>query len=140
MITQLTRNWWLLALRGTIAVLLGLAILVPLDITLAAMGLLFGAFALADGLLALIASWLDHYQFDHGWVLLLKGPASIAIGVLTLLWPGITAQALVSLIAAWAILTGAFVAVAVLDLRSVVEGERQSAWNNLIEREMLRVR
>ena len=107
---------------------------------LAAMGLLFGAFALADGLLAQIASWLDRYEFDHGWVLLLKGPASIAIGVLTFLWPSITAQALVSLIAAWVILTGAFEAEAVLDRRDVVEGERQSAWDNLIEREMMRVR
>ena len=140
MITQLTRNRWLLAWRGMIAVLLGLAILVLLDITLPPMGLLFGAFALAYGLLALIVSRLDRYQFDRGWVLRLKGPASIAIGVLTLLWPSITAQALVSLIASWAILTGAFVVVAVLDLRNVVEGERQSAWDNLIEREMMRLR
>jgi uncharacterized membrane protein HdeD (DUF308 family) len=140
MITQLTRSWWLLALRGMVAVLLGLAILFPLDINLAAMGLLFGAFALADGLLTLIVSRLDRYQFDDGWLLLLKGPASIAIGVLTLLWPGITAQALVALIAAWAILTGAFVAMAALDLRNLVEGARQSAWDNLIEREMMRVR
>ena len=139
MITQSTRNWWSLARRGMIAVLLALAAMGLLDIALAAMGLLFGAFALADGLLALIVSWLDRYE-DHGWVWLLKGPASIAIGVLTLLWPSITAQALVSLIAAWAILTGAFVAVAVLDLRNVVEGERQSAWDNLIERDMMRAR
>ena len=140
MISQLARSWWLLAWRGMIAVPLGLAILVPLDITLAAKGLLFGAFALADGLLALIVSWLDRHELDHGWVLLLKGPAGIAIGVLTFLWPSITAQALVSLIAAWAILTGAFEAVAMLDLRNVVEGERQSAWDNLIERDMMRAR
>jgi uncharacterized membrane protein HdeD (DUF308 family) len=140
MITQLNRNRWLLVWRGMIPVLLGLAILVRLDITLAAMGLLFGAFALVDGLLALIVSRLDRYQSDHGWVLLLKGPASIAIGVLTLLWPSITAQVLVSLIAAWAILTGALAAVAALDRRDAVEGERRSAWGNLIEREMMRVR
>jgi uncharacterized membrane protein HdeD (DUF308 family) len=138
MITQSTRKRWLLAWRGTIPVLLGLAILVPLDISLAAMGLLFGAFALADGLYALVVSRLDRYQSDDGWVMLLKGPASIAIGVLTLLWPGITAQGLVALIAAWAILTGTFAAVAALDLRNVVEGARQSAWDNLIEREMMR--
>jgi uncharacterized membrane protein HdeD (DUF308 family) len=140
MITQSTRNRWLLALRVTIPALLGLAILIPLDVTLAAMGLLFGAFALADGLLALIVSWLDRYQVDHRWVSLLKGPASIAIGALTFLWPSIAAQALVSLIAAWAILNGAFAAVAVLDLRHVVEGKRQAAWDNLIVREMVRVR
>jgi uncharacterized membrane protein HdeD (DUF308 family) len=140
MITQLNRNWWLLAWRGLIPVLLGLAILVRLEITLAAMGLLFGAFALADGLLALMVSRLDRYQSDHGRVLLLKGPGSIAIGVLALLWPSITAQALISLIAAWAILTGVLAAVAALDRRDAVEGERQSAWDNLIEREMMRVR
>jgi uncharacterized membrane protein HdeD (DUF308 family) len=89
--------------------------------------------------LVLIVSWFDRYQFDDGWVVLLKGPAGIAIGVLTLLWPGITAQALVALIAAWAILTGALAAMAALDRRNVVEGERQSAWDNLIEREMMRV-
>jgi len=140
MITQSTHKWWLLALRGMIPVLLGLAILVRLNIALAAMGLLFGAFALADGLVALIVNRLDRHESDRGWVLLLQGSASIAVGVVTLFWPSITAQALLSLIAAWAILTGAFEAVAVLDLRNVVEGERQSAWGNLIEREMTRVR
>jgi uncharacterized membrane protein HdeD (DUF308 family) len=140
MITQSTRKQWLLAWRGTIPVLFGLAILVPLDINLAAMGLLFGNFALADGLLALIVSRLDRYRSDDGWVSLLKGPASIAIGVLTLLWPSITAQALVALVAAWAILTGVLAVVAALDLRNLVEGKRQSAWDNLIEREMMRVR
>ena len=140
MITQLGCNRRLLTWRSIIPFLLVLAILLRLDVTLAAIGLLFGAFALADGLLALIVSWLDRYQFDHMWVLLFKGPASIGIGAFTLLWPSITAQALVSLIAAWAILTGAFAAGAVLDLRHVVERERQSAWDNLIAREMLRVR
>jgi uncharacterized membrane protein HdeD (DUF308 family) len=123
-----------------VPVLLGLAILVRLDVTLAAIGLLFGAFALADGLLALIVSWLDRYEFDRGWMWLLKGSASIAVGLLTLLWPSITAQALASLMAAWAILTGAFAVMAVFNLRNVVEGKRQSAWDNLIEREMVRVR
>jgi uncharacterized membrane protein HdeD (DUF308 family) len=140
MVTRVARNGWLLALRGMIPVLLGLAILVRLDVSLAAIGLLFGAFALADGLLALIVSWLDRYEFDHGRVLLLKGLASIAIGVLTFLWPSITAQALLYLIAAWAILSAAFAAVAVFDLRNVAEGERQSAWDNQIARERMRLR
>jgi uncharacterized membrane protein HdeD (DUF308 family) len=90
--------------------------------------------------LALIVSRLDRHEFDHGWVLLLKGLAGIATGVLTFLWPSVTAQALVYFIAAWAILTGALEVVAAIDLRNVVEGERQLAWGNLIEREMMGVR
>ena len=140
MVTRLTRKWWLLALRGMVAVLFGLAALVWPGATLTALVLLFGAYALVDGLLALIVSLLDRHEFDHGWVLLFKGLAGIATGVLTLLWPGVTAQALLYLIAAWAILTGAFEVVAAVDLRNMVEGERQLAWGNLIEREMMGVR
>ena len=136
MVTRLTRNWRLLALRGVVAVLFGLAALVWPGATLTALVLLFGAYALVDGLLALVVSRLDRHEFDHGWMLLLKGLAGIAAGVLTLLWPSITAQALVYLIAAWAILTGAFEVVAAVDLRNMVEGERQLAWGNLIEHEM----
>jgi len=137
MVTRLARKWWLLALRGMVAVLFGLAALVWPGATLTALVLLFGAYALVDGLLALIVSQLDRHEFDHGWVLLLKGLAGIATGVLTFLWPSVTAQALVYLIAAWAILTGAFEVMAAVDLRTVVEGERQLAWGNLIEREMM---
>ena len=139
MVTRLTRKWWLLALRGMIAVFFGLAALRP-GATLAAPLLLFGVYALADGLLALIVSLLDRHEFDHWWVLLLRGLAGIAIGMLTFLWPSITAQGLVYVIAAWAILTGAFEVVAALDLRNVVEGRRQLAWDNLIEHEMMGVR
>ena len=137
MVTRLTRNWRLLALRGMIAVLFGLAALVWPGATLTALVLLFGAYALVDGLLALIVSRLDRHEFDHGWVLLLKGLAGLATGVLTLLWPSVTAQALLYLIAAWAILTGAFTVVAAVDLRNMVEGQRQLAWSNLIEHEMM---
>ncbi len=140
MVNRLARNWWLLALRGLVAVLYGQAALVWPGATLTALGLLFGAFALADGLLALFVSQLDRHEFNHGWGLLLRGLAGVAIGVHTCLWPSVTAQAMVSLVAVWAILTGACEAVAVLDLRNVAEGERQSAWGNAIEREMMRGR
>jgi uncharacterized membrane protein HdeD (DUF308 family) len=137
MVTRLTRKWWLLALRGMVAVFFGWAALVWPGVTLTALVLLFGAYALVDGLLAVIVSLLDRHEFDHGWVLLLKGLAGIATGVLTYLWPSVTAQALVYLIAAWAILTGAFEVVAAVDLRQLVEGERQLAWSNLIEHETM---
>ena len=137
MVTRLTRKWWLLALRGMIAMLFGLAALVWPGASLTALVLLFGAYALVDGLLALVVSLLDPDEFDRGWALLLKGLAGIATGVVTFLWPSVTPQALLYLIAAWATLTGAFEVMAALDLRNVVEGERQLAWGNLIEHEMM---
>jgi uncharacterized membrane protein HdeD (DUF308 family) len=137
MVTRLTRKWWLLALRGMVAMLFGLAALVWPGATLNALVLLFGAYALVDGLLALVVSLLDPDEFDRGWALLLKGLAGIGIGVVTFLWPSVTSQSLLYLIAAWAVLTGVFEVVAALDLRNVVEGERQLAWGNLIEHEMM---
>ena len=54
---QLTRNWWILALRGAVSVVLGLiAFLLP-ALTLAALVILFGAFALVDGVTRLSAGF-----------------------------------------------------------------------------------
>ncbi len=135
MVTQLARKGWLMVVRSMIALLIGLAALRP-GATLTTLVLLFGLCALADGLLALtVVSRLERYELEHGWMLLLKGLASIAIGALTFLWPSVTVPALVSLIAAWLILTGAFEVGAVLDLRNAAERERRMAWDALVKRQ-----
>jgi len=55
MTTVLTRNWWALALRGVFAILLGLAVFVLPGVTLAVFVALFVAYAIVDGVLAIIA-------------------------------------------------------------------------------------
>lgn len=140
MITRSTRTWWVLTLRSMIAVLFGLAALIWPGTTLTALALLFGAYALVDGVRALIASLRQHdrQRFDHWWILLLKGLVGIAIGGLTFLWASVTTLALLERIVAWAILTGVLEVVAAVELRHVVEGRWQLAWGKLIEREMNR--
>jgi len=68
--------------------------------------------------LAAIVSLLDRHEFDRGGCCCSR-TGGIATGVLTYLWPSVTAQALVYLIAAWAILTSAFEVVAAVDLRKL---------------------
>jgi uncharacterized membrane protein HdeD (DUF308 family) len=119
----LATNWWALALRGVVAILLGIFTFLLPGITLGALVLLFGAYALIDGVLNLIAAWRAHAGQEHWWVLVFEGIAGIAAGITTFLWPAITTVVLVFLIAAWAIVTGVFEIAAAIRLRKVITGE-----------------
>src|SRR5881296_2561939 len=116
MTTVLTRNWWALALRGIFAVLLGLAAFVLPGITLALLVALFGAYAVVDGVLAIIAGVRAAERHERWWSPVLKGLAGIVAGVLAFVWPALTTLALLYLIAAWAIVTGVLEIVAAVHL------------------------
>ena len=91
--------------RGLAAILFGALTLVWPKITLTVLVLWFGIFAVISGITAVAAALRGRDQ--HGWGLLLfEGILSIAVGVVALVWPGITALAFLFLIASWAILTG----------------------------------
>lgn len=119
----LQRNWWLVTLRGAAAIVFGILTFITPGITLAVLVLLFGAYALADGLLNLVAVFRRRREEQPWWALLVEGLVSIAAGAVTFAWPGLTAVALVYLIAAWAIVTGAFELGAAIRLRKEITGE-----------------
>jgi uncharacterized membrane protein HdeD (DUF308 family) len=125
MVMILARNWWTLVLRGLLAVLFGIAAFAWPGITLAALVLLYGAYAFVDGCFALAAALVGRTDTDGvpWWALLLEGVAGIAVGVMTVFWPGITALALLYLIAAWAVVTGVFEIAAAIRLRREIRGE-----------------
>ncbi|MBE3559707.1 MAG: HdeD family acid-resistance protein [Ktedonobacteraceae bacterium] len=100
--------WWSLLIRGIVAILFGLAALFWPRLTLLVLVTLFGAFALIDGIVAVFVSLQERETAPRWWMLLLEGLAGIIIGLVTFFWPGITAFALLYLIAAWAIITGIF--------------------------------
>src|SRR2546427_10755875 len=116
MTTVLTRNWWALALRGVFAILLGVAAFVLPGVTLAVFIALFGAYAIVDGVLAIIAGVRAAERHERWWSPVLKGLAGIVAGVLAFVWPALTALALLYLIAAWAIVTGILEIVAAIHL------------------------
>jgi len=116
MLDTLARNWWALALRGVAAVLFGLLTFFLPGITLVTLVLLFGAYALVDGLFNLLAFFR---VASHHWALLVEGVIGIIAGIVTFTWPTITAIALLYLIAFWAIFTGVFEIVAGIRLRKV---------------------
>ena len=123
MVETLTRNWGLVALRGIVAILFGvLAIFYP-AITLATLILLFGAYALVDGIFMALAAIANRHGEPRWVALLIGGLLGVAAGLVTLFMPGITAVVLVSLVAAWAILTGIAEIVAAIRLRKEITGE-----------------
>jgi uncharacterized membrane protein HdeD (DUF308 family) len=122
-VDTLTRNWWVVLLRGIAGILFGIATFVAPGVSLAVLVLLFGAYALVDGVLAVITAVRRRDVSDRWWMLLLEGIVGIAAGLVTLVWPGITALALLYVIAAWALLTGAFEIAAAIRLRKIITGE-----------------
>ncbi len=98
-------SWKRLAVHGVAAVLFGLGTLVWPGITLSALVLLWGAFAFVDGVTALSAAIADRLLVHRGWVAF-WGVTGIGAGIVTLLWPSITALALLVVIATWSLLIG----------------------------------
>jgi uncharacterized membrane protein HdeD (DUF308 family) len=119
----LAKNWWLVALRGIAAILFGvLAAIVP-GLTLALLVMLFGAYALIEGGFNVVAAVRGATGGRAWWALLLEGLVSLAAGVVAFIMPGLTALALVYLIAAWAVFTGILEIAAAVRLRKHITGE-----------------
>jgi len=117
----LTKNWWVLVLRGVLAILFAILTFAAPGITLAYLIVLFGVFALFDGILHIIAAFRS--GTGHWWALLLAGLVSVAAGVITFFYPGLTALALLYCIAFWSIVAGIAEIMAAIRLRKEIEGE-----------------
>jgi uncharacterized membrane protein HdeD (DUF308 family) len=123
MLRTLAQNWWAIVLRGVCAVLFGVGAFAWPGITLAVLVMLYGAYALVEGAFAVAGAIMGRRTGAFPWGVLLAGLAGIAIGLITFMSPGITAIALVYLIAAWAVLRGVFEIVAAIQLRKEIENE-----------------
>lgn len=127
---MLSRTWWALALRGIVAIALGLlAFLVP-GPTLVALIAVFAAYAIVDGVLAIVAG--AGTPGGPRWWIILGGILGIAIGLFTFYSPGTTALALVLLIGIWAIVTGVAEVMAAYTLRRVLDREWLLALSGVI--------
>ncbi len=126
MLTMLAKNWWMLALRGVVAVIFGVLVLLFPLLAIETFVLLFGAYALVDGIFTLITALRNRGQ-PRWWVQLLEGILSLAAGVLVLANPLFATIALplfvLYIVAFWAIFTGVMEIVAAIQLRKEIEGE-----------------
>src|SRR5262245_15319989 len=103
---MLIRSWWSLVTRGVIALLLGIFALAMPAGTLLALVILFGVYAIADGVIAFVSGVRLARHHARWWPFVVEGLLGVAAGIVAFLWPQITAVALVFLIAVWALATG----------------------------------
>jgi uncharacterized membrane protein HdeD (DUF308 family) len=123
LLEELTKHWWLLLLRGVAAIAFGVLAFIWPGVTLFTLVILYGAFALIDGILALVAAFASRGQTVPRWWLVLTGILGIAAGLIAMFWPGITALVLILFIGAWAVVRGVMEILAAFQLRKQIEGE-----------------
>ena len=119
----LGRNWWAVLLRGLAALGFGLITLLAPGISLGALILLFGAYAFADGILAIISVVRQRGKNDRWGLLLLEGIVGIGAALAAAILPGLTAVTLLFIIAGWAIVTGVLEISTAIVLRKQITGE-----------------
>ncbi len=119
----LARNWWLVLLRGILAIAFGLIALFYPAAALLGLVLFFAAYVFVDGIFAIIAAFRGDEAGNRFWLLLLEGVTGIIIGVLTLLLPGVTLLALIYLMAAWAVVFGIARIITAVEVRRQVRNE-----------------
>ena len=119
----LSRYWWMILLRGLAWLVFGILVFAQPAISLVTLTLLFGAFALWDGIANTVSAMGGRRENENWGVLLLTGLVGIAIGALTFYAPGITALGLLFYIAIWVTGTGLLQVVAGIRLRKEITGE-----------------
>jgi len=124
MLNALARNWWVFLLNGICAIAFGVMSFAWPGITLLALVIMFGVYAVGDGLTAILASFIGEDESGRSWwQLLFIGIVGLLAGVGAVIWPGITAMALLVMIGFWAISRGILEILAAITLRKIIDNE-----------------
>ena len=124
MVDMLARNWWVFAIRGVAGIIFGILAFAWPGITLAVLVALFAAYAIVDGVMGLVALARGEPEARrHGWAVGIMGVLGIVAGIAAFVWPGVTALALLYIVAFWAIAIGVMQMIAAIRLRKEIEGE-----------------
>lgn len=118
----LARHWWVLALRGVLAIAFGVLAFLDPGVFWLALVIVFAASALVDGVASIAAAVSRGGRAGPWWALLLRGLLGIAAGVIAIVWPGISELALYFVIAGWCFATGVFEVAAAIEASRYVRG------------------
>lgn len=121
MLAELSRHWWVLVVRGVAAVVFGVLALVWPAASLIALAVIFGAFALVDGVVLAFTAF--RAGAGNRTPLGIQAGLSIVLGLMALIWPMAAVIALVFLIGAWAVVTGVAEIVTAVRLRAQISSE-----------------
>lgn len=114
----LARNWWAVAIRGVLGILFGVIAFAVPGATMLSLVLLFSAYMLVDGLMAVVSA-VRAARLGNRWGLLtFEGVVNILTGVAAFVWPGLTVLVFVTLVAIWAVITGGLMLAAAFKLNA----------------------
>ena len=120
---SLSQNWWLVVLRGVLAILFGVLAFVWPSITWLTLIVMFGVYAIVDGIIAIVSGLSRTKESSRWWTFLVEGILGIGAGIVALVWPGLTSLVLIYMIASWAIITGILEIAAAIRLRNEITNE-----------------
>jgi uncharacterized membrane protein HdeD (DUF308 family) len=114
-LSALVRNWWMMAIRGVLAMAFGVSIVVWPGATLSTVVLLFSVYAILDGAWTIGAGTRASTGVFDAWPVLLEGAVSVGLGLVALAWPFVPRQ-FAYVLAAWGLITGVLELVAAIRL------------------------
>ena len=132
MLQAMARKWWVLLLRGLAAIALGLLIIWWPGVTLLTLVILWGLFALLDGISGIMLGIRGETDGTMWWTMLLLGVLGVGAAITAFIWPGMTAVILLWIIAWTAILRGLFEIAAAIRLRKLIDNEWLLAISGLL--------
>jgi len=107
MLETMVKRWWLISLRGLIALILGIVLLVMDPLMAAGLLILFiGVYALIDGIFALLVGIINRPPHRNRAWLIAEGIIGIVAGAAILMAPLVAGVVIVYFIAFWALFTG----------------------------------
>jgi uncharacterized membrane protein HdeD (DUF308 family) len=103
--TLFVRSWRTLVVRGALGLLFGAAMLLSAQQPLGTLTVLFGVYALFDGIAAGVMAARSG-AWEHAWLLGLEGLAGVGLGLAAFEWTRVAAELVILGVAVWAIATG----------------------------------
>lgn len=118
LLVTLARNWWMVGVRGALAILFGAVLLLSPSVPFNVLVALFGGYAALDGAWAVVSALWASRRSTAGWPILFEGAASLGVAALIFTWP-LVPRELVTAIVVWGLLTGALEILAAVRLSRV---------------------
>jgi uncharacterized membrane protein HdeD (DUF308 family) len=130
MIENLQKNWWLIALRGVLAILFGLLALFSPYIVVFSLITFFAFFAILSGVFIVTLAFLG--EIDNRVLRIIEGLIFIVTGAVVLLNPVSAVGGIMIFIAAWAIVSGLLQIIGAIRMRKIITNEWYMIFSGVI--------
>ncbi len=123
MLRILTKNWWMVVLRGVLLILFAILLFANPGLTALTLAVWLAALLFMDGVFTLIGTLSSWKESEDRWIFLADGALSLILGVLLFRAPGVTLLFVALTFAFWFIFSGVARMAMGVQLRKEIKGE-----------------